>query len=71
MVQDLYFDSKHIYYVKGKKKKVPSVSDLLKPIDLVALENIPPQYLAIASERGTRVHEACEFIDLIWVMMSG
>jgi hypothetical protein len=63
MVQDLYFDSdKHIYYVNGEK--VPSVSDLLKPIDLVALENIPPQYLAIASERGTRVHEACEFIDL-------
>ena len=57
--------AKHIYYVKGEK--VPSVSDLLKPIDLVALENIPPQYLAIASERGTRVHEACEFIDLVWL----
>lgn len=61
-MKDLYFDSeKHEYYYKGKK--VDCVSDVLKLVDVINLEGIPPRNLQIAAERGTAVHELTEDYD--------
>lgn len=61
-MKDLYFDSeKHEYYYKGEK--VDCVSDVLKLVDVIALEGIPPRNLQIAAERGTAVHELTEDYD--------
>ena len=61
-MKDLYFDEeRHEYFYCGEKK--PCVSDILKPIDAIALDGIPPQNLAKAGERGTRIHEETEAYD--------
>lgn len=61
-MRDLFFDGeKHEYYYKGEKK--PCASDILKLIDCVALDGIPPRNLNMASERGTRTHEATDDYD--------
>ena len=39
------------------------MSDILKPIDSIGLDGIPPKYLAQAAERGTRIHEATDDYD--------
>lgn len=62
-MQDLYFDSStHSYYYKGEKK--PCVSDVLKMVDVIALEGIPQKNLETAAERGTRVHEQTELLEV-------
>lgn len=59
---DLYFDSeKHQYYYRGEK--VDCVSDVLKVVDAIALEGIPPRNLEIAAERGTMVHALTDDYD--------
>lgn len=61
-MKDLYFDEeRHEYFYRGEKK--PCVSDILKTIDAIALDGIPPQNLAKASERGLRIHEETEAYD--------
>ena len=61
-MKDLYFDEeRHEYFYCGEKKSC--VSDILKPIDAIALDGIPPQNLAKAGERGTRIHEETEAYD--------
>ena len=62
-MQDLYFDSStHSYYYKGEKK--PCVSDVLKMVDVIALEGIPQRNLETAAEGGTRVHEQTELLEV-------
>lgn len=73
-MEGLYFDSeKHIYYYFGEQK--PCVSDILKIVDVIALEGIPQRNIEMAAERGTLVHEQTEdyeygLVDLLdddWV----
>lgn len=73
-MEGLYFDSeKHIYYYFGEQK--PCVSDILKIVDVIALEGIPQRNIEVAAERGTLVHEQTEdyeygLVDLLdgdWV----
>lgn len=73
-MEGLYFDSnEHTYYFEGEKK--PCVSDILKIVDVIALEGIPQRNIEKAAERGTFVHEQTEnyeygLIDLLddeWV----
>lgn len=61
-MKNLYFDGeRHEYFYCGEKK--PCVSDILKIIDAITLDGIPPQNLAKASERGSRVHEETDAYD--------
>lgn len=61
-LENLVFDEdKHIYRYNGKR--VPCVSDVLKIIDVVALDGIPLRYLLTAGERGKRVHEITEDLE--------
>lgn len=61
-MKDLFFDEdEHKYYYKGVR--VPCASDVLKTIDSIALDGIPPKNLFLAAERGKRIHEATEDYD--------
>lgn len=58
----LTFDEeKHEYRLDGER--IPSVTELLKPLTAEGYERIAPDTLRIAAERGTEVHEACEAMD--------
>jgi len=55
----LYFDKdSHTYYFEGEKTYC--VSDVLKLVDVIAMEGIPQRNIDIAAERGTKVHQATE-----------
>lgn len=59
---DLFFDDeKHQYYYKGEK--VPCASDILKIVDVIAMDGIPARNIEIAAQRGTRIHEATDDWD--------
>lgn len=61
-MEGLYFDSEnHQYYFEGEKK--PCVSDILKMVDVIAMEGIPLRNIEKAAERGTLVHEATENLE--------
>lgn len=53
-----YIDDCHIYLVDGVI--VPSITQLLKPLSQSLYDNVPHSVLVVASERGTRIHEAIE-----------
>lgn len=56
----LQFDPKtHTYTWAGQM--VPSVTQILRPLS--DYSSVPADVLAAAASRGTRVHEACEYID--------
>lgn len=62
-MKDLYVDSeKHEYYWQGEKK--PCVSDILKMVDVIAMEGIPIRNIEKAGERGKKIHEQTELYDL-------
>lgn len=54
-------DEKHEYSVNGVK--VPSVSEILSPLNADRYGAINPAVLRSAAEKGTAVHEMCEAID--------
>ena len=45
----------HIYTVEGAK--LPSVTQIMKPMSMMLYEGIPWDVLSAAADRGTRVHE--------------
>ena len=51
----------HEYRLDGER--VPSVTELIRPLTTAQYNAINPEVLRIAAERGTEVHEACEAID--------
>lgn len=56
----LTFDAEsHAYWCRGVK--VPGVTTILKP--LIDFSHIDPDVLAAKADLGTRVHEACHFLD--------
>lgn len=62
-MKDLYIDSeKHEYYWQGEKK--PCVSDILKMVDVIAMDGIPVRNIEKAGERGKKIHEQTELYDL-------
>lgn len=61
-MEGLYFDSDtHSYYYQGEKKDC--VSDILKIVDVIAMEGIPQKNIEKAAERGTAVHKQTEDYD--------
>lgn len=54
-------EEKHEYSVNGVK--VPSVSEILSPLNADRYGTINPAVLRSAAEKGTAVHEMCEAID--------
>lgn len=54
-------EDKHEYSVNGVK--VPSVSEILSPLNADRYGDINPAVLRAAAEKGTAVHEMCEAID--------
>lgn len=54
-------ESEHEYRIDGER--VPSVTELLRPLTAAQYNAINPEVLRQAAERGTEVHEACEAID--------
>ena len=54
-------EEKHEYSVNGVK--VPSVSEILSPLNADRYGDINPAVLRAAAEKGTAVHEMCEAID--------
>lgn len=54
-------ETAHEYLIDGRR--VPSVTELLRPLTEKQFAAISPEVLRIAAERGTEVHEACECID--------
>ena len=63
-MQDLYFDSStHSYYYKGEKK--PCVSDVLKMVDVIALEGIPQRNLETAAEQESTSKRNFSKLDLL------
>ena len=54
-------ETDHEYRIDGER--VPSVTELLKPLTASQYGAINPEVLRQAAERGTEVHEACEAID--------
>lgn len=54
-------DERHEYSVNGVK--VPSVSEILSPLNADRYGAINPAVLRSAAEKGTAVHEMCEAID--------
>lgn len=63
MAQLLFFDEKHEYTLDGEK--IPSVSELARFCSREIYENINQYTLDNACDRGTRVHKACENVDLL------
>lgn len=58
----LEFDeAAHAYTWDGSP--VPSVTQVLHPLDAAALAAVPAETLEFARMRGTVVHKACEFYD--------
>lgn len=59
MIKDLYFDEEtHTYYWKGEK--VPSVTEIAKPISFERLNELPKWVVEQARQRGTEVHAYAE-----------
>lgn len=54
-------EQKHEYRVDGRK--VPSVTDIITPLTAKHYGDIAKEILLAAAERGTVVHEACEYLD--------
>lgn len=58
----LTFDElSHTYRWDGEV--VPSVTQILRPLDAATLDAIPSLTLKVAAQRGVAVHRACEFLD--------
>lgn len=58
-MEQLYFDEEtHTYYWKGKK--VPSVTEIAKPISFERLNELPKWVVEQARQRGTAVHAYAE-----------
>ena len=55
----------HTYSVKGRR--LPSVSEIMRPLTDAYYSTIPHAVLDNASNRGTRVHEAIEMYDVLGV----
>ncbi len=56
------FDEKaHIFLCDGQR--IPSVTEILSPLQEEAFAAISPSVLKTAADRGTLVHETCEAID--------
>ena len=59
---NLIFDEKnHLYYLDNIN--IPSVSEIIKPLHDKIYGNINDSTLEIASDKGTRVHRAIEFMS--------
>lgn len=56
-----YNEEKHQYFLDGIL--IPSVSEIIKPIHDKIYKDINKNKLEIASDKGTRVHRAIEFIS--------
>ena len=58
---DLDFDAQtHVYRHRGIK--LPSVTQIMRPMNLLLYSSIPSDTMAIAAGRGTRAHEQVESI---------
>jgi predicted RecB family nuclease len=55
----LSFDEKKHHYYLGKKR-LPSVSEIMKPLTEIEMAKVPEYILDKARDRGTGVHEAIE-----------
>ncbi len=55
-------DKTHIYHVDDgiMSKDVPGITGILKKAGLADLRHVPKEILAMAAQRGTRVHEGME-----------
>lgn len=63
----LDFDqSRHIYTIDGKR--IPAVSDIMKPLTAPFMEACPPDKLEKARIRGTGVHEAIEIYHFFQII---
>ena len=62
MAQLLFFDQGHRYTLDGEE--VPSVSELCRFISREIYGDVSQFNLDRASDRGTRVHKACEALDV-------
>lgn len=59
---ELEFDeANHVYRWDGTV--VPSVTQILKPLDAADLAKVPADTLEFARLRGTLAHKACEYFD--------
>lgn len=60
-----FIESTHEYYVGGRR--LPSVSEIMKPLSEQTYLNINPRVLANAAKRGTAVHLAVEMFEELGV----
>ena len=58
----LFFDEGHRYEVDGEV--LPSVSELCRFLTREVYESVSQYHLDRAADRGTKVHKACETLDL-------
>ena len=62
MAQLLFFDQGHRYTLDGEE--IPSVSELCRFISREIYSGVSQFHLDRASDRGTRVHKACQALDV-------
>lgn len=62
MSELLYHSEQHLYELDGEL--LPSVSEVIRFVSREHYADINPVYIQRAAERGTRIHDACEQLDL-------
>ena len=60
-----FIESTHEYFVDGRR--LPSVSEIMKPLSEQTYLDINPRVLANAAKRGTAVHMAVEMLEMLGV----
>lgn len=63
VASDITFDAENHQYFYGLER-IPSVSEILRPLTETYLANIPEAILTWKRELGIAVHKACELYDL-------
>lgn len=58
----IFYEDTHQYELDGEL--LPSVSEIIRFISREHYADINPVYIERAAERGTRIHKACEQLDL-------
>ena len=56
-----FHEDEHLFFLDGKR--LPSVTELLGPLQEESFKAIAPSVLKAAADRGTAVHEICEAMD--------
>lgn len=55
-------EATHTYLFGEQRRRVPSVTQILKGVGIVDYSHIPADVLNAAADRGTRAHLACQFL---------